>query len=160
MRTLRYPYKPGVMRQLLAILLFGGGGYFLVQEAQGNTKGLIINETLELSPYYATVLFWCLAAIFGLGLVISIFGLVASFTSSKELIVTESTLTAPGSMWPGASKVVRISDIAKLETQSVETQRFLNVYHPGGKLSIAASCLPSGAFDELCAELADRTQRP
>lgn len=160
MRTLRYPYKPGPLRMLLVILFFGVCGYFLAQVAQTNTKGLLINGIVELSPDNATVFFWCLAALSGAFVLAGLLGLVASFTSSKELLLTENTLTAPAAMWSRHPKVIRVSDITHLETQSIERQRFLNVYHRGGKLAISASLLPNGAaFDELCAELASRMQR-
>ena len=160
MRNLRYPYKPGPLRMLLVILFFGASGYFVIHEAQTNTRGLILNGIIELSPDNATLFYWGLTVFSGLFVLGGIWGLVASFASSKELILTETTLTAPGSMWSRHPKIVRVSDIRHLETQQIQRQRLLYVYHPGGKLAISASLLPdSAAFDELCAELANRTQR-
>jgi hypothetical protein len=144
---------------LLAILFFGGCGYFAVHDAQTNTRGLVINGIIELSPANATLFYWGLTVFSGLFVLGGIWGLVASFASSKELILTETTLTAPGSMWSRHPKIVRVSDIMHLETQQIQRQRFLYVYHPGGKLAISASLLRGDAFDELCAELANRTQR-
>ncbi|MFY9641962.1 MAG: hypothetical protein WCD20_01985 [Rhodomicrobium sp.] len=160
MRDLRYPYKPGFLPMLFVILFFGGVGYFMVFVARNNTRGLIIEHAIELSPDQATIFDWCLAALFGLLALAGILGLVASFTSRKELILTETTLTAPGSMWSRHPKIVRVSDITQLETRRMKRHRFLDVYYPGGKAVISASLLPNGAtFDELRAELANRTQR-
>jgi hypothetical protein len=41
--------------------------------------------------------------------------------------------------------------------QTLKWQRFLNIYHSNGKLTIQATSLPSkSAFEELCSALAER----
>ena len=52
---------------------------------------------------------------------------------------------------------VRLADVTSTDVQTIQRQRLLNIHHPGGKLTIAQSMLPSRAvFDELCTTLAQR----
>jgi hypothetical protein len=158
MQILRYPYKPGPLRMVAVILFFGAGAVFLGYTALNNTQGLILERVIQLSPPEATAFFWGSAVFSGLLALAGVSGFVSAFTSTKELILTDTELLAPASMWSRGVKPVRLSEIVRLEKQSVSRERFLNVYHSGGKLSISGSVLPSGALDKLYAELASRTR--
>jgi hypothetical protein len=54
-------------------------------------------------------------------------------------------------------RTVNLTDIKRMTVSTVYGQRFLNVYHSGGKLTIGQSLLPDpAAFDQLCSTLARR----
>src|SRR3974377_1058219 len=108
MRNLRYPYKPNSGKMALVILLGAGCAAFFVHLAQTNDRGLIIGHTIELSPDDATIFFWCMAALFGLIVLPCVYALLIGLTSSKELVLTETELTAPANIFSREPEAVRI----------------------------------------------------
>lgn len=57
-------------------------------------------------------------------------------------------------------KSVNLADVKRMTVTTVYGQRFLTVYHTGGKVTISPSLLPNpAAFKELCSALAQRAPR-
>jgi hypothetical protein len=162
MRILRYRYKPKASTALLAILGSAGLAYLLANMAQTNKRGIILYHLISLSPDNATIFLWILAAFCAFFAVASAFGLWLSLMSSRELILTETELHAPpGTIMPGKSRVVRLSDIAQLKLlTTTRGGRYLYAWHPRGKVMINERLMPDAeAFEEFCSELANRARR-
>jgi hypothetical protein len=52
---------------------------------------------------------------------------------------------------------VNLADVKRMTVTTVYGQRFLTLYHSGGKVTISPSLLPNPAtFKELCSALAQR----
>jgi len=143
---------------LIAILFFTGCTLVLGNVALSNDRGLILNRIIELSKENATIFYWCVTAGSGLLVATGLLGLISGLTSKKEIVLSENGISAPRS---GISKKiisVKYSDITELTMQAVQKQRFLNIIHPGGKLTIPQSMLPNKqAFEDLVKIVSKRT---
>ena len=141
----------------LASLFFGAMALFMGHEASVNTSGLVINGIIHLGPEGATLFKWSIAAI---GAVFVAFGvplMIVGLVSNRSLTLTATELSVPKYGFSRSDTVLRLTDIQNMSTQVVQKQRFLNLVHAGGKLTITASFLPSAAaFDELCTEIVRR----
>jgi len=74
------------------------------------------------------------------------------------LMLTATHIAVPPVGFSREPKTVNLTDIKRMTVSTVYGQRFLNVYHSGGKLTIAQSPLPDpAAFDELCSTLTRRS---
>jgi hypothetical protein len=154
---LEYRYRPKPWVMLAAGLFFAGIGAFLVMEALGNQRGLVIQRIIHLSPQGATALYWCLAVACLLFAVGGLAGFVSGLTSERFLRLTRTEVSAPRFAWSRADTVVPLADITEVGTQTIQRQRFLHIHHRGGKLSICQSFLPdAAAFEELHRALVTR----
>ena len=145
------------MDMALASAFFGAIAFFMGREAMFNDRGLVINGLIHLGPSGATVFYWCIAAIGGAFVAIGIPALFVGLFSSRQVTLTATEISAPGFGFSRTATVVKLADIQHLSTQVVQKQRFLNVFHTNGKLTINESFLPSrAAFEELCAAIASR----
>lgn len=153
---LTFPYRYKAGRLFLCIFFFGGCAAILAHEALDNTRGVIINHLIELDAGNATVFYWVLAAL-SLGFVIlGILGFLAQLTADDEaqvLTLGDTAMTLPQGAFRKVPREVAYADIAGLQTQQVQGQRFLIVkLADGKKLSIAAAALPRKEdFDTVCA---------
>lgn len=158
MPILRYPYRPRLFQMVSVILVFTMLTCFAAGMALLTKGEVVLTKQVVLSPENGKLFFWGLTAFMGLFVVGGIAGAIASRKSTWEVILTDTALTAPGNLFARAPKVVRLADITRLETQRIQKNRFLFVYHPGGKIKIGTSFLPdNAAFDRLYTELANRT---
>jgi hypothetical protein len=157
---LEYPYRPKVWIMLLGILFFGACAAGLVNEAQGNDRGLILNGILELSPGGATIFYWCVAgASVALG-VLAVLGCIAGLRTPRVVRLTATDISAPKFLFSRTETVVPIAEFLDVHVQRVARERFLKIKHRKGKLTISQGHLPDRqAFDDLCAALADRLTR-
>jgi hypothetical protein len=72
-------------------------------------------------------------------------------------MLTATHITVPQVGFGSEPRTVDLTDIKRMTVSTVYGQRFLNVYHSGGKLTVAQSLLPDpAAFDELCSTLTRR----
>jgi len=151
---LEYPYKPRPLIMLFCILFFGAGALMMGHEAMTNAAGLIINGIIRLGVEGATWFFWGMTAVSALFVVAGLFGLVNSATSKKSVRLTSQELLMPRTAFARAPTSIAVSDIVDVRTQQIQRQRFLNVYHRSGKVTIAQSLLPNAeAFEKLHATL-------
>jgi hypothetical protein len=159
MPILRYPYRPRLFQMVMVILVFTICFCFAAGMALFNKGDVVLTKDVVLSPEHGKLFFWGLTVFMGLFVAGGIAGAIASRRSSWEVILTDTALTAPGNLFSKAPKVVRLSDITRLETQRIQKNLFLYVYFPGGKIKIGTPFLPDhAAFEKLHTELENRTR--
>lgn len=156
MDEITYPYRPKPGRMLIVVIFFGAGALLLAHEALTNDRGLILNGIIHFGMEGATVFYWCVAGVCGAfaagGLMATLFGLF----SNQSVSLSETELSAPKHILSLENTVVPLSNIVRLELQSIRNLHFLNVYHRGGKLTIAEANLPDTvAFGIICEHLAE-----
>jgi hypothetical protein len=154
MKTIEYPYKPRLRTTLLVIsfgvALAAGMGY----AALSNDRGLIINGILRFGPLGATIVYWCLAGIGAVCLVIGLAMLVANLTSKARLRLTPTEFSAPRHAFDRTTTTIPVAEIQAIQVYSVRDQHFLDIAHGDATLTILRSCLPStAAFEEVCGAL-------
>lgn len=157
MKTLSYPYKPKPHLMLLVVVLFGALALFMSRMALGNDRGLILNGLIHLGPSGATIFYWCIAAIGAAFVAIGLPAMFVGLFASHQVTLTSTDVSARKSAFSRKPTVVKLSDIRDLSLQVVQGDRFLNIHHTNGKLTIIKSHLPDEtAFNELCNAIADR----
>ena len=140
-----------------ASAFFAAIAFFMGREATLNDRGLVINGLIHLGPSGATIFYWCIAAIGAAFVTIGIPALFVGLLSSRRITLTATEISAPKFGFSRVATVVKLADIQHVSMQVVHKQRFLNVFHGNGKLTINESFLPSRvAFEELCAAIASR----
>ena len=150
MSEVRFQYKPNVILFILVALLFSACTAVLGNIAITNDRGLVLNRILEFSTGGATSFYWVLTVCAAVFVVIAIVGFISGLSTKKEIVLTESSISAPKS---GISKKVvtlKYSEISDVSMQAIQNQKFLNILHQGGKLTIPQSMLPrQNDFDKL-----------
>lgn len=158
MPELRYPYRAKIWKLLLAAVFFGACALIIAHKAQSNDKDMIINHLIELDTHDATIFLWILAALSAAFVLTGIVGIAKTIGSTTELVLAPDAITAPKSGLRSKTLVtVPYRSITNLVLQKVQSQKFLIIHHPGGKLGIVASMLPGTAdFETVCEEIAAR----
>jgi hypothetical protein len=154
-----YPYRAKPGRLVWGILFFGALGLFMLHEASGNTRGLIINGIIRLSPGEATIFYYVVAAI-GLAFVpLSLFALYIALTRKTVVVLGPSAITAPGGIRK-QERTITYGDIKSIQHRMVHRQEFVTITPRTGKtISIAATLLPSkDAFTQVRTELTARAK--
>lgn len=151
METLSHPYRPKPWIMALVVAFFGAGAFFMGRVARQNDRGVVINGLIHLDSAGATVFYWCVAGIGAMFVVIGMLAFLVGLFSSSHLMLTATELSLPRFGFSRTATVVKLTDIRQLTTQVVQKERFLNVFHTRGKLTISESMLPSrAAFEALC----------
>lgn len=157
METLSHPYRPKAWVMAAASAFFGAGALFMGHEAIVNDRGLVINGLIHLGPDGATVFYWCIAALCAAFVAVGIPAFIVGLLSSHRVTLTATEISAPRFGFSRTPTVVKLMDVQNVNLQVVQKQRFLNIYHPSGKLTITESYLPSRAvFEELCSAIVSR----
>jgi hypothetical protein len=147
---LEYPYKAKPLMMLAGILFFGCCAVWMGYVALTNDRGLILNRIFTFSSEGATIFYWCIAVVAALFVVFAIIALIAGLTKPMTIRLTATELSAPKHGFAKKPTVIPLRDIKDIGIQTVQKQRFMNIYFRNGKLSIAQSMLPSAeAFEKL-----------
>ena len=131
--------------------------------ARTNDRGLIIDHIIELDANQATMFYWGLTAIFAIGLVLGILGLISALTERQYVELTEREITIPRLLWRGKTSVP-YATIKKVYTQ-VYTQTatptvYLLMEHDEGKVYLNGSYLPSKAdFEAVALFVSTKTRK-
>ncbi len=150
MTEVRFTYKPRITVFLFSGLFFVGCALVLAHIARTNDRGLVLNRIIEFSEEGASIFYWSLAAASGVFVVLATMALYSSLTLKREVILTEDRITAPKSGMSKKLVAIRFAEITDVNIQSVQSQKFLNIVHEGGKLTIPQSMLPNKeVFEEL-----------
>lgn len=157
MNELRFEYKPKVWLFLCIIVLFSGMAWFFVHEAWTNDRALTINHMITLSTFSATVLFWFFACFMVLLSIGSALVLIAGLKSSNEIVLNDTHITAPKRGVSAKTISLSFDEIIDVQIQVMQKQKFLNIFHPGGKLTIVRSMMPTKEdFDRLTKLIVER----
>jgi hypothetical protein len=155
--TVGYPYKPKLRNIVFACLLFGACSLVMFGQAITNRRGLILNGVFHFSVQGATAFYWTICAVSVAFVAFGFLRLTLGFKNGPPLMLTATQITVPQVGFSREPRTIDLTDIKRMNISTVYGQRFLNVYHSGGKLTIAQSLLPDpAAFDELCSSLARR----
>jgi hypothetical protein len=158
MQILRYTYRPRLFQMVVVIFVFAIFTCFMAGMALFSKGEVVLTKSVVLSPENGKLFFWGMTVFMGLFVTGGIAGAIASRKSTQEVILTDTTLTAPSGIFLRTLQTVCLADISRLETQRIQKNLFLFVHHPGGKVKIGTPFLPNNeAFGKLCTELANRT---
>ncbi len=153
MNELRFEYKPNAWLFLLVIILFSGMAWFFVSEALTNDRGLTINHLIRLSTFSATCLFWFFACFMVFLTIISALVLIVGLRSSNEIVLNDTHITAPKRGVSVKTISLRFDEIRDVQIQVMQKQKFLNIFHVGGKLTIVRSMMPTKEDFEVLTNL-------
>ncbi len=148
---LEYTYKARFGVMLGGIAFFGACAAYMAHTAMTNDRGLIIrNLFLEFSPAGATAFYWCVGAVSAAFVLVAVAALISGLTNPMSIQLTSAELAAPKHGFAKKRTSIPLESIQSINVQTVHKQRFINIYHAGGKLSIVQSLMPSAmAFEEL-----------
>lgn len=156
MTVMRFAYKPKTLTMILAGGFFLACAVVLVFRAASNDRGLILNGIIDMDQAGATTFYYVLA---GLAAVMSaggIIGFVQSLKGPGFVVLDETGVAFPGNL---GQKPVRIAydAIKRLEQGGAYRQRWLYIFHTGGRHAIMSSMLAKAAqLDEIETLLAER----
>lgn len=154
MNEIRIPYRPNKIIFILAIAFFGSCAGFMGNIAATNDRGLILNRIFEFSKQGATIFYWVIAGLSVAFVVLGFFALIKSYTSKREIIISDSSITSPKSGFSKLNICIKFSDITDVTMQTVQKTKILNIDHLDGRLSIPNSMLPNKqAFEELVSSI-------
>ena len=157
MNDVRFPYKPKSFVLLLSSTFFVACASISGYIALTNDRGLILNNIFEFSTEGATIFYWCLTATSCVFVIIGAIALYSGLTTKKEIVLTDNKIMSPKSGISNKIVSILYSEITDVNIQSVQKQRFLNILHSGGTLSIPQSMLTNKqAFEELTSLVAVR----
>ena len=142
---------------MLGVIFFGAIAVYAGYSALANERGLIINGLVQLEREGATTFHWVMAAVSAAFVAVALPAFLLGLFSSHRVTLTADEISAPKYAFSREATTVKLSDIKDLTVQVVQNHRFLNIEHPGGKLTINDSFLPDkSAFDKLCSAIAER----
>jgi len=85
---------------------------------------------------------------------VGVAALIKSFTSKREIIISDTFITSPKSGFSKLDITVKFSDVTNVTMQTVEKTKILNIDYVDGRLSIPNSMLPNKqAFEELVSHI-------
>jgi hypothetical protein len=153
-----YKYKVPWKGILLLIVFFGlcaivGG---IAAQSNSGFKFIFIN----VSAYQATIFWWVVCGVSLVSVLMAVVTAIRSLKLEQRIAVTPSSIIVPKSRWSQEEQIIEYKDIKTLSTEDVFGQHLLNIFHIGGKYTIAGSMLPSRAtFDELYNLLLEKIQQ-
>ena len=156
--NLNYPYKPKPWIMLAAILFFAACAVTGWHVHATQTDPLVVLG-IRLAPDDARTVFGAIAVVSVLFIAGGIFGFVTGLLSTHRLTLTDQYISAPKYGFSRSVTTVPLADIQRIELQTIKRQRFLNIYHRNGRLTITESFLPNAdAFEKVRSALAGRNK--
>ena len=155
----QYDYNPRRSGVAVCAAFFGLCAVVLGREAALNDRALIINGRVELWAPAATTFYWVLSAASAAIGASSAFLVLHWVVYRQWIRVGPASLTVPTSRWWRNGTEVPYRDIQTMSVRFVIGDRFLDISHAGGRVSIAASMLsPKGVFEEIGERLATKVR--
>ncbi|MGK0290936.1 MAG: hypothetical protein ACI86H_002399 [bacterium] len=157
MSSIRFPYQTNKKIILSAIALMGAIAGVFLKLALENDRGLIINRIIKLSVQSATIFYWSLA-IFVLSIVVlASFAVIRNIVEKREIILTDTSISSPKSGISSKIISIQFQDIIDIEVQKIQSQQYLYLFYPDGKLTIPQIMLPDKKiFEELVKQVTER----
>ncbi len=157
MEPIIYPYKTKVVKTVIISIFLAALAAFMGYTAVTNEQGLILNGIIKMGPMGATIFFWVITLIMVFGLAIIALGLIKGRGIQRNVVLTDTTISAPKSALNNNIVTIAYTDIHDVTTQRVSGQHFVNIHHPEGKLVISDAMLPNKkVFEELVESLSQR----
>ena len=108
---LRFDYRPNLIKMIIAVAFFGVGGFMLQNEASTNTRGLIIDGIIHLSPANASTFYLVLSYAGFAIMAFAIFATLTSLMNPKEIVLEPTSLSAPRWVWSSGPTRIPYKDI-------------------------------------------------
>ncbi|WP_267387765.1 hypothetical protein [Sphingomonas sp. GC_Shp_3] len=155
---LSFEYRPKAASALLVTALTGAVAVFTVWTARDNDRGLIINHLIRLDPSQATIFWWGMAVVCGIGFLLGLFLLVLAVSPPRLVTLDATGITAPRNTFTTATVTLAYGAITDLRIVTVKRHRTLTIAHRDGRLSITETVMGEH-FDTLIDALAERCSR-
>lgn len=157
---LTYQYRPSPWAMMVGAVFFGACAYVLVQMAQTNDRGLVLNGILELGVVGASRFYWALTIASVLFVLVAVLGFFLSLRSKHQLVLDSSALSIPRNGFARSPSIIPLASIQRLEERQISRQRMLTVWHSGGKVTVMKSWLPNNqAYEAVRAALVSVVER-
>jgi hypothetical protein len=154
-----YEYRPKRIIVIGGALVCAVGTVFMVTAAMTNERGLIINRIIELDSGQANALFWALAALFFVGLVVTGIVMPSRRKSPQRIAFTADYLIAPKPGLWRREVVIDYANITKVDITAFPQirERLLEIRYTDGRVTLSAGMLPNKSdLDEVYAEITSR----
>ncbi len=113
-----------------------------VYMAQTNDRGLIIEGIIRLSPYGATIFYWCGAAV-AFSIVPILLAQLPLLFMNREIVLGDSAITVPRPWFPNRPYQIQLRDITSVKVSSYKQYIFIKIRHAGGSHTINSNYLPN-----------------
>ena len=157
MQEIRFAYKTKTALTIFIILILALISFIFSQVALNNEAGLGY-RSIELSVNGATIFYWFITGLFLIFTLFWLKGFIMGRSKNREIILDETSISAPKS---GMSKKiinVKYSDITGSNVGEQSGHVMLNIFHSGKTLIIPQAMLPNKqSFDELTNLIQERT---
>src|SRR5688572_26539960 len=144
---------------ILGVLFFGACSVVVAFKAAGNENGIRLFRFIEWSPEGANRFYLVLSIATGVFALVALFGLGKRLTCPQQIVLDDSGLDLPKSMFSRESLRAPFTEIASVSVSEVMGERTLRIaLKDGKKKEIVQNHLPSRqAFDEIAQALQERT---
>lgn len=143
-------YKPNIKKKLAGVLISAICIWFVVVQALGADRGLILFGLVSLAPKTAALFLWCLAVGGLVFFLLFFYDIYIALTTNHYVKLNTDELIAPKFSMSRALTTTAISSINALVVQRIRNERYLHIYSTTGRQAIFESMLPnSAAFDEI-----------
>jgi len=158
MNEIRFDYKSNKLLFGFATILFLGMAIYFCSLAIRNEQGMVIFNIIKLPRMGASFVFIVLAIVPALLTFTCITTLISDFTTDKEVVISETSISAPHSS--GVSKKtiqIKFAEINDIYVEEIENNFRLYILHPNGKLVIPKGMIPGkGVFEELVSVVTEK----
>jgi hypothetical protein len=156
MEPIEFRYRPGVFKMLIVLLPLAALSHGMGQLALTNDRGLVLNHILHFSPNGATILYWLITALFAALMVFPLMGIFSSLSDRGFLRLTETELHVPQGLWLTNHKIP-YGSIYRVALLRTDRYSCLQIMYENKQADINPSWLPTGAFDQVCKVITERT---
>lgn len=156
--TLRYGPKPAVM--IFCLLLCGGAGLFMGNEALNNDRGMLINHIIELDQNGSTAVLWFLTASCAIGTAVGAVNLFMSIFNPKQLVIDDRSIHLPDGFLLNRIERIPFASIVGMYESSLKSQTWLHVETKNGEFKITKGWMPSARdYEDLKDAISERAGR-
>ncbi len=153
----QYEYKLSTSLGIITLGFFGLFSFWGFQKAVDNDKGLIINNTFELSTQTATYFWWVSSLMFLILALLGLFMVIKSLKAPSIISLDNEQITTPKRPFNTKLLTVKYHEIEQYKVQKIGKIRQLQIDTPYGKIVIPDSnFVNKSEFDEMLQILAQK----
>jgi hypothetical protein len=163
MEELTFPVRQKPLPLLTGTLVFGTLAFYAFLDASHNSRALIINGIIDLSPSQAFVFRWILAGFCVVATTLSIVFFAIQSMTKREVRLSADAISCPSNPFSSAHVSIKYSSIIGLRVVKLSvagsSQYVLKVSTPERTYGIPASSLQNQqAFQIVCTALDARVK--
>jgi hypothetical protein len=129
--------------------MFGATSVLFFFKATHNDRGLIINNSIELSQNNATIFFWTLFFFSTLFVVAGGIGAYFKLKKKEYLILKSDSVSIPPVGLRRVKTEIQFSDIHSINETKVNRNSILTLRYDRGKKGIASNLLQKSDYEEI-----------